>query len=116
MSELNEGKVEFAFARGDASLSSSSKAGSTRLVSRRRLPNLNIYWGHLMVEELVRNGCDYFCVSPGSQSTSLTTVVARHPKVQSHIFYDERGAAFHALGYVRATHRPFVWLAQKQFH
>ena len=71
-------------------------------------PNLNSYWGHLIVEELVRNGCTYFCVSPGSRSTPLTVAVARHPQAQSAIFYDERGAAFHALGYARATGKPAV--------
>lgn len=68
--------------------------------------NINMLWGSLIVEELRRNGIDYFCLSPGSRSTPLAVGVARNPKVQSAIIYDERAAAFHALGYARATGKP----------
>lgn len=70
------------------------------------MPNINTFWAYLIVEELVRNGVDYFCISPGSRSTPLTVAVARNPKAQSQICIDERGAAFHALGYARATGKP----------
>lgn len=68
--------------------------------------NITILWGHLIVDELIRLGVDYFCVSPGSRSTPLTVAVARHPRARAVVAYDERGAAFHAVGYVRATGRP----------
>ncbi len=70
--------------------------------------NINDLWGQLIVEELIRNEIDYFCISPGSRSTPLTVAAARHPKAKTRIFYDERGAAFHALGYARATGVPAV--------
>ncbi len=70
--------------------------------------NINIFWSYLIIEELIRNGIDYFCISPGSRSTPLTAVVARHPKAQKRLFYDERAAAYHALGYARATGKPAV--------
>jgi 2-succinyl-5-enolpyruvyl-6-hydroxy-3-cyclohexene-1-carboxylate synthase len=70
--------------------------------------NLNILWGSLLVEELVRNGINYFCLSPGSRSTPLAVAVARNPKVKPIVIYDERAAAFHALGYSRATGKPAV--------
>ncbi|NTW49142.1 MAG: 2-succinyl-5-enolpyruvyl-6-hydroxy-3-cyclohexene-1-carboxylic-acid synthase [Chlorobiales bacterium] len=70
------------------------------------MPNINSFWASLIVEELIRNGVDYFCISPGSRSTPLTVAVARNPKAQSQICIDERGAAFHALGYARATGKP----------
>ena len=70
--------------------------------------NLNILWGELVVEELCRNGVNFFCISPGSRSTLLTTAVARNSKANSRIFYDERGAAFYALGYAHATGNPAV--------
>ncbi len=76
-----------------------------------RYENLNIMWGALMVEELVRNGITYFCISPGSRSTPLTLAAARNAKVRSIICYDERGAAFHALGYARASGQPAVLIA-----
>jgi 2-succinyl-5-enolpyruvyl-6-hydroxy-3-cyclohexene-1-carboxylate synthase len=70
--------------------------------------SLNSFWSSLIVEELIRQGCNYFCISPGSRSTPLTVSVAQNPKANSNIFYDERGAAFHALGYARATGNPAV--------
>jgi len=65
-------------------------------------------WAYMIVEELVRCGADYFCVSPGSRSTPLTIAVARNKNAQSIVCYDERGAGFHALGYARATGKPAV--------
>ncbi len=70
--------------------------------------NINILWSYLIIEELIRHGIDYFCLSPGSRSTPLTTAVARHPQARKIMIYDERSAAFHALGYARATNKPAV--------
>jgi 2-succinyl-5-enolpyruvyl-6-hydroxy-3-cyclohexene-1-carboxylate synthase len=70
--------------------------------------NLNILWGSLLVEELLRCGIDYFCLSPGSRSTPLAIAVARNPKARPVVIYDERAAAFHALGYSRASGKPAV--------
>jgi 2-succinyl-5-enolpyruvyl-6-hydroxy-3-cyclohexene-1-carboxylate synthase len=69
---------------------------------------MNDLWGYLIIEELVRNGINYFVVSPGSRSTPLTVAVARNPRAQNIICTDERGAAFHAIGYGRATRKPAV--------
>lgn len=67
--------------------------------------NLNILWGSLLIEELIRNGVDYFVISPGSRSSPLTVAVARNPRAKSIVCFDERGAAFHALGYAVATNK-----------
>lgn len=69
-------------------------------------PNLNNLWATLLVEELVRNGVNAFCVAPGSRSTPLVVAVARNDRARSIVHYDERGAAFHALGYGRVTGTP----------
>jgi len=69
-------------------------------------PNINSLWAALLVEELVRSAVDTFCVAPGSRSSPLTVAVARHGQARSVVHYDERGAAFHALGYGRATRKP----------
>jgi 2-succinyl-5-enolpyruvyl-6-hydroxy-3-cyclohexene-1-carboxylate synthase len=69
---------------------------------------MNQLWGYLIVEELVRNGLNYFIISPGSRSTPLTVAVARNPKASHTICIDERAAAFHAIGYARATTNPAV--------
>ncbi len=70
------------------------------------LENINALWASLIIEELVRNGIEYACVSPGSRSTPLTIAAARNGKLKKRICYDERGAAYHALGYARATGKP----------
>ncbi|MCF7922063.1 MAG: 2-succinyl-5-enolpyruvyl-6-hydroxy-3-cyclohexene-1-carboxylic-acid synthase [Candidatus Marinimicrobia bacterium] len=70
------------------------------------MTNLDV--GNLIVEEMTRLGVTQFVVSPGSRSTPLTVAIARHPKAKVTIHYDERGAAFFALGYARATGVPAV--------
>jgi 2-succinyl-5-enolpyruvyl-6-hydroxy-3-cyclohexene-1-carboxylate synthase len=62
------------------------------------------------VEELVRCGVDFFCVAPGSRSTPLVAAIAANDKAQSLVHFDERGTAFAALGYARATGRPAAWI------
>jgi 2-succinyl-5-enolpyruvyl-6-hydroxy-3-cyclohexene-1-carboxylate synthase len=69
---------------------------------------MNHLWGYLIVEELIRNGINYFVISPGSRSTPLTIAVAQQPQARKIICLDERGAAFHAVGYARATGQPAV--------
>lgn len=69
-------------------------------------PNLNHAWARLLVEELRRAGVCHFCVSPGSRSTPLAHAVAAMAGDACTVHFDERGAAFHALGWARATGRP----------
>ena len=75
-----------------------------------RAANLNHLWAQLLVEECVRHGVNTFFVAPGSRSTPLTTAVARHPDTHVIVHVDERGTAFAALGYGRATGRPAGWI------
>lgn len=63
--------------------------------------NLNLLWAQLWVEECCRQGLEHFFVSPGSRNTPLVLAVARHPKATAIRVYDERGAAFQALGHAR---------------
>ncbi len=70
------------------------------------LSNINTLWTSVMVEELVRFGMTQFVISPGSRSAPLTVAVARNERARSVIHYDERGAAFFALGHARATGKP----------
>ncbi|WP_309733719.1 2-succinyl-5-enolpyruvyl-6-hydroxy-3-cyclohexene-1-carboxylic-acid synthase [Chamaesiphon sp. OTE_75_metabat_556] len=69
---------------------------------------MNQLWGYLIVEELVRNGVNYLIISPGSRSTPLTVAVAQSQQANKIICLDERAAAFHAIGYARATGNPAV--------
>jgi 2-succinyl-5-enolpyruvyl-6-hydroxy-3-cyclohexene-1-carboxylate synthase len=65
-------------------------------------------WCSVIVEELVRHGAGFFCISPGSRSTPLTLAVAGNPKARFRMFPDERAAGFYALGYARATGMPAI--------
>ena len=65
-------------------------------------------WSQIVIEELIRQGAGFFCISPGSRSTPLTIAIARNPKARWKMFADERSAAFFALGYGRATAMPAV--------
>lgn len=73
-------------------------------------PRANRLWAYLIVEELVRCGVDFFCVAPGSRSTPLIAALAANPEALSLVHFDERGTAFAALGYARATGRPAAWI------
>lgn len=73
-------------------------------------PNSTYFWTQCLVEELVRLGVNTFFVAPGSRSTPLTVAVARHPEARVIVHVDERGTAFAALGYGRATGRPAGWI------
>ena len=68
--------------------------------------NVNHLWAALLVEELVRQGTTLFVVCPGSRSTPLAVAVAHNPRAEAVVHWDERAAAFVALGWGRATGRP----------
>jgi 2-succinyl-5-enolpyruvyl-6-hydroxy-3-cyclohexene-1-carboxylate synthase len=76
----------------------------------RETPRANRLWAFLIVEELVRCGVDFFCVAPGSRSTPLVAALAANDKARSLVHFDERGTAFAALGYARATGHPAAWI------
>lgn len=63
-------------------------------------------WGKTIIDQLIGQGVSYFCLSPGSRSTPLALAVAEHPGATSFVHFDERGTAFHALGYAKASGKP----------
>ncbi|MBN2307993.1 MAG: 2-succinyl-5-enolpyruvyl-6-hydroxy-3-cyclohexene-1-carboxylic-acid synthase [Candidatus Hydrogenedentes bacterium] len=71
-----------------------------------RKANLNGVWAGLIVEELVRLGVHTFCMSPGSRCSPLTVAVAGTEGARGIVHYDERGAAYYALGYARGAEAP----------
>ncbi len=78
-------------------------------MSAQDLPeNINHVWSALCIEECIRQGIRTFCIAPGSRSTPLTVAAVRHPQTDVRMMVDERGAAFHALGYARAAGDPAV--------
>ena len=68
-------------------------------------PNVNHLWAALLVEEMVRQGTTFFVVCPGSRSTPLAVAVGQNPRAEALVHWDERAAAFVALGWGRATGR-----------
>ena len=44
-------------------------------------------------------GVEDFCVCPGSRSTPLISAISNHPHARSHVFFDERSAAFATVGF-----------------
>ncbi|MGF1471070.1 MAG: 2-succinyl-5-enolpyruvyl-6-hydroxy-3-cyclohexene-1-carboxylic-acid synthase [Rubrobacteraceae bacterium] len=70
----------------------------------------NRLWSKLAVEELVRSGVEFFCVAPGSRSTPMVAALSENPKAKRLVHFDERGTAFAALGYARATGKPAAWI------
>src|SRR5690606_2954369 len=70
----------------------------------------NRFWADLLIEELLRAGAGLFCLAPGSRSTPLVAAVAENPRAEHIMHFDERGTAFYALGFARATRRPAVWI------
>ncbi|MEM1044195.1 MAG: 2-succinyl-5-enolpyruvyl-6-hydroxy-3-cyclohexene-1-carboxylic-acid synthase [Bacteroidota bacterium] len=68
-------------------------------------PILNRRWADALVDELVRAGVGLFGLAPGSRSTPLALAVVASG-ASPIIHFDERGLAFYALGWARATGRP----------
>jgi len=68
----------------------------------------NLSWTTCLIDQLIHQGITYFCLSPGSRSTPLALAIANHPKAEVMIHFDERGMAFHALGYAKAAGKPAV--------
>lgn len=95
---------------------------------------MNVLWSSVLVEELRRNGLDAFFVSPGNRNAPLVSALAHNDLVMTlsetghrdsqkqgaanhrgfpHSIIkfscmDERGAAYRALGYAKATGKPGV--------
>lgn len=70
--------------------------------------NCNLYWSHVMVEQLIASGCTYFAIAPGSRSTPLVAAVAAIPQAHPIGGYDERSLGFLALGIGKSTKKPAV--------
>jgi 2-succinyl-5-enolpyruvyl-6-hydroxy-3-cyclohexene-1-carboxylate synthase len=73
-------------------------------------PNLNYAWAASIIDELARNGVQDFALSPGSRSTPLTLAVAARDDLRQTVHFDERAAAFHALGMAKGTGAPSVFI------
>ncbi len=66
----------------------------------------NLRFARLLVDELQASGVVAAVVCPGSRSTPLALAVVGQRGLPYSVHLDERSAAFHALGYAKATGRP----------
>jgi len=67
-------------------------------------------WSRLLLGSLARAGVEHVVVSPGSRSTPFAWAALNEPKLRCHSVWDERVAAFFALGQARVTGRPSLLL------
>lgn len=67
-------------------------------------------WANAAIESCLARGIDHFFLAPGSRCTPLTLAVARRSDVTVMQHFDERGLAFAALGFGKATHIPGVFI------
>lgn len=70
------------------------------------IATLNVQRAYILVDQLYQLGIRCICLSPGSRSTPLAIAVSEHENIASFIHFDERGLAFHALGYAKASGTP----------
>jgi 2-succinyl-5-enolpyruvyl-6-hydroxy-3-cyclohexene-1-carboxylate synthase len=61
---------------------------------------------HHIIKQLVHSEVRYFCIAPGSRCTPLVCAAAEHPLAETFVHFDERGLAFHALGYTKSSGKP----------
>ncbi len=73
-----------------------------------QIENPNRAVATLIIEELVRNGVSLFVVAPGNRSAPLLWGLQQRSDVTVVSAYDERSAAFFALGAAKATGQPAV--------
>jgi len=74
------------------------------------IPTLLTEWSRLLLGTLARAGVEHVVLSPGSRSTPFAWAALNEPKLRCHSVWDERVAAFFALGQARASGRPSLLL------
>src|SRR6188768_3033325 len=70
------------------------------------MPTLLSEWSRLLLGTLARAGVEHVVLSPGSRSTPFAWAALNEPQLRCHSVWDERAAAFFALGQARVTGRP----------
>ncbi|MCS7172896.1 MAG: 2-succinyl-5-enolpyruvyl-6-hydroxy-3-cyclohexene-1-carboxylic-acid synthase [Armatimonadetes bacterium] len=63
------------------------------------------------LDELAQGGIRHLCLCPGSRSTPLALLAARHPLLRVWVHLDERSCAFFALGMAKTLRAPVALLS-----
>lgn len=61
---------------------------------------------HQTLQEAMDHGVEEFCICPAGRNSVFFTVLQKSKKIRKFYWYEERSAAFFALGRSRATNRP----------
>jgi 2-succinyl-5-enolpyruvyl-6-hydroxy-3-cyclohexene-1-carboxylate synthase len=69
---------------------------------------MNFSKSRKIIAECIKSSVRRFVIAPGSRSAPLALSIAENPLAESVVHFDERGAAFHALGIAKATNHPAV--------
>lgn len=59
-----------------------------------------------LLQKILSLGICEFCICPGKRNAPLVTLLAQNPHVRCYYWFEERSAAFFALGRSRATSKP----------
>jgi 2-succinyl-5-enolpyruvyl-6-hydroxy-3-cyclohexene-1-carboxylate synthase len=70
----------------------------------------NLGFARALIGELQAAGVVTAFVCPGSRSAPLALAIAEHPRLRHSVHVDERSAAFHALGFAKASGQPVLLL------
>ncbi|MDQ0352937.1 2-succinyl-5-enolpyruvyl-6-hydroxy-3-cyclohexene-1-carboxylate synthase [Alkalibacillus filiformis] len=68
--------------------------------------NEQTYYLSYFIDELFQNGMEDVVISPGSRSTPLAMLFSEHPHLNDWLHFDERSAAFFALGIAQTKQKP----------
>jgi 2-succinyl-5-enolpyruvyl-6-hydroxy-3-cyclohexene-1-carboxylate synthase len=74
------------------------------------MPTLLTEWSRLLLGTLARAGVEHVVLSPGSRSTPFAWAALNEPGLTCHSVWDERVAAFFALGQARVSGKPSLLL------
>lgn len=65
--------------------------------------HLNQSWTETLIQQISSIGINYYYIGYGSRNTPLILSLSNKSSIQTYYYFDERGLAFHALGYAKAT-------------
>ncbi len=72
--------------------------------------NWNMFASSLIIDTCVRFGADTFFISPGYRDAPFIAALSKHQGTRLISCFDERAAAFQALGWAKAKRKPAVLL------
>lgn len=67
---------------------------------------MNDFLAHRVIQEAVKCGVTEFCICPGARNSPFVFALDNHPHLKTYFWFEERSAAFFALGRSRASNRP----------